>query len=199
MVARAAHTLRDATGVDLLWLADAVVRSSHAWCWHSRLEGATSRRKVPKNQKKAACSFVEDGFGHEAEVERALCIKMCKCQSKELSAEVGYPYWFFQLRAWAHAFYLENLFFDPLPTRIPPNIPKPPILFLFGAKKPFMFHPPSFVARLSQRKDGSKAVGLPCGHWVQVERGGVVNGLVLDWLRSTPGLKDMVNDNRPRL
>lgn len=47
--------------------------------------------------------------------------------------------------------------------------PTCPLLFVYGERKPFMFHSPQWVERLNATA-GSKAQGLPCGHWVMLEK-----------------------------
>ena len=43
--------------------------------------------------------------------------------------------------------------------------PKCPLLFVYGANKPFPFHHPAWVDHV--RRVGGEVVALPCGHWVQ--------------------------------
>ena len=63
--------------------------------------------------------------------------------------------------------------------------PSCPCLFIYGAKKPFMFHTKGWARAVAARgkADGLSAVrGVACGHWVQVERAGEVNALAGAWL-----------------
>lgn len=50
-----------------------------------------------------------------------------------------------------------------------PFEPVCPMLFLYGRKKPTMFHSGSFVEKLN-RTPGSRAVGFDAGHWLMLER-----------------------------
>ena len=44
------------------------------------------------------------------------------------------------------------------------KVPKLPILFMYGSKKPFMFHSQRFVKYLEDTP-GSAAIGFPSDHW----------------------------------
>lgn len=56
-----------------------------------------------------------------------------------------------------------------------------PMLFLYGEKKPFMFHSQQFLDELA-RTPGSAGQGFPCGHWIMVERGPEMLAAVRTWL-----------------
>ena len=56
-----------------------------------------------------------------------------------------------------------------------------PTLFIYGAKKPFMFHSAQFLEQLAAYP-GSEGHGLQTGHWVMVQKPEEFNRLVLDWL-----------------
>lgn len=43
--------------------------------------------------------------------------------------------------------------------------PTCPLLFVYGAKKPFMFHSQNWLDHVA--RVGGEVVALPCGHWVQ--------------------------------
>ena len=59
--------------------------------------------------------------------------------------------------------------------------PHCPMLYVYGRRKPLMFHSPRWLERINARPD-SKAVGLPCGHWVMVSQAAAFEALVLEWL-----------------
>ena len=56
-----------------------------------------------------------------------------------------------------------------------------PMLFVFGERKFFMFHSAAWLAWLNGRP-GSRALGLPCGHWVMVSQRERFNQLVQEWM-----------------
>ena len=59
--------------------------------------------------------------------------------------------------------------------------PSCPVLFVYGERKPVMFHTPRWVQKV-ERLPGGKVVALPTGHWVMVEQPGRLNREILDWL-----------------
>ena len=65
-----------------------------------------------------------------------------------------------------------------------PFKPAWPMLFVYGERKVFMFHSVEWLAWLNGRA-GSKAVGLPCGHWVMVSQRDALNQILIDWLAAT--------------
>ncbi len=67
-----------------------------------------------------------------------------------------------------------------------PVEPACPMLFVYGERKPFMFHSPSWLELLAQRAD-HRVVALPTGHWVMHHRAPAFNAAVLDWLQATEG------------
>ena len=62
--------------------------------------------------------------------------------------------------------------------------PQVPMLFLYGERKPFMFHSTTWCDKLVARP-GHRVIGLPTGHWVMVQRPKEFNEAVLSWLAET--------------
>lgn len=56
-----------------------------------------------------------------------------------------------------------------------------PHLYMYGKRKPFMFHSEKWVSRCESSPHG-KVVGLPCGHWVMIERHSEWIETVSKWL-----------------
>ncbi len=56
-----------------------------------------------------------------------------------------------------------------------------PVLYVFGERKPFMFHSPRWLHTLRASEDGA-AHALRCGHWVMLEQPEAFHALVLRWL-----------------
>lgn len=67
-----------------------------------------------------------------------------------------------------------------LPVRLPQ-----PMLYLYGRRKPFMFHSPEWLAAL-QAAPGSAAVGLRTGHWVMTDAPERFHATVRAWLDGQP-------------
>jgi pimeloyl-ACP methyl ester carboxylesterase len=56
-----------------------------------------------------------------------------------------------------------------------------PTLFVYGRRKPFMFHSQAWVDALNATP-GCKAVGLDSGHWVMRQQPDAFNAHVRAWL-----------------
>jgi cis-3-alkyl-4-acyloxetan-2-one decarboxylase len=63
--------------------------------------------------------------------------------------------------------------------------PKLPTLFVFGKRKPFMFHSARWLALLAT-SPGSAARGVDAGHWLMKQKPAEFNALVRDWLEGQP-------------
>ena len=60
-------------------------------------------------------------------------------------------------------------------------VPNWPMLFMYGSRKPFMFHSPAFAAALAARAD-CRVVEFDTGHWVMSEQPQRFNEALDDWL-----------------
>jgi pimeloyl-ACP methyl ester carboxylesterase len=58
-----------------------------------------------------------------------------------------------------------------------------PLLFVYGERKPFMFHSQAWLERVAAMP-GSAVQGLPCGHWVMISRPEAFHTCVRDWLNA---------------
>jgi pimeloyl-ACP methyl ester carboxylesterase len=67
-----------------------------------------------------------------------------------------------------------------------PVQPACPTLFVWGERKPFLFHAPAWADRLAATP-GCASVGLRAGHWVSVNQPEAFHRTVDDWLRATGG------------
>ena len=56
-----------------------------------------------------------------------------------------------------------------------------PLLFVYGERKPFMFHSSKWLAQLAATS-GNAVLGLPCGHWVMISRPEAFHARVREWL-----------------
>ena len=59
--------------------------------------------------------------------------------------------------------------------------PACPMLFVYGEKKPVMFHSKAWAERIAARP-GCAVLAFPTGHWVMVQRPSEFNEAVLRWL-----------------
>jgi pimeloyl-ACP methyl ester carboxylesterase len=63
---------------------------------------------------------------------------------------------------------------------LPVNLPMP-LLFVYGERKPFMFHSTRWLEKIAATP-GNAVQGLPCGHWVMISRPDAFHAIVRDWL-----------------
>lgn len=59
--------------------------------------------------------------------------------------------------------------------------PTCPLLFIYGRRKPFMFHTSEWAAAIAA-EPGNQVLGLQTGHWVMTENAAEFNRAVLAWL-----------------
>jgi pimeloyl-ACP methyl ester carboxylesterase len=96
----------------------------------------------------------------------------CPVDPKGIHSRMGYPY---ALRWLGVAGGLRGLrAFHP----------QTPMLFIYGERKPFMFHSRAWAERMAERPR-SRAIGLPTGHWVMIGRAREFNDALSSWLRET--------------
>ena len=62
-----------------------------------------------------------------------------------------------------------------------PVAPTVPLLYIYGERKPFMFHSGKWLQTLAA-KEGSEAQAFATGHWVMVEQTEVFNTRIAAWL-----------------
>ena len=62
--------------------------------------------------------------------------------------------------------------------------PQVPMLYIYGERKPFMFHSTAWTKAL-EAMPGSRVVGLPTGHWVMIGRRREFNEALVSWLGET--------------
>jgi pimeloyl-ACP methyl ester carboxylesterase len=96
----------------------------------------------------------------------------CPVPAPAIDAAIGYPYavqWFGERGGFAG---------------VRPFEPAVPMLYLYGQRKPFMFHSRAWVEALA-RRHGSRVLGLRTGHWVMVDKAEEFNAEVARWLAET--------------
>jgi pimeloyl-ACP methyl ester carboxylesterase len=93
----------------------------------------------------------------------------CPSEQARITHKMNYPYamqWFGTVGGFKQAAQIQ------LPM---------PLLFVYGERKPFMFHSDRWLARVAAQP-GSAVLGLPCGHWVMTSRPEAFHSCVRDWL-----------------
>jgi cis-3-alkyl-4-acyloxetan-2-one decarboxylase len=96
----------------------------------------------------------------------------CRSDPALIGWQMNYPYamrWFGSAGGLARA----------LP--VPANRP---MLFIYGERKPFMFHSPQWLAALAARADCAVRA-FPTGHWVMVQQPQAFNQCVRAWLQAS--------------
>lgn len=61
-----------------------------------------------------------------------------------------------------------------------------PMLYIYGERKPIMFHSRAWAERLAARS-GSRVMAFATGHWVMIQRPKEFNDALLEWLGETDG------------
>jgi pimeloyl-ACP methyl ester carboxylesterase len=56
-----------------------------------------------------------------------------------------------------------------------------PLLFVYGERKPLLFHAPQWARQLAH-KPGCRVLAMPTGHWPMVQQPGPFNAALLEWL-----------------
>lgn len=111
---------------------------------------------------------VHAGLGHR--MTRAMARRLrCPSDPGAIGWPMNYPYamqWFGLLGGFRRA----------APVR-----PACPVLYLYGKRKPFMFHSPQWLHTIGAQT-GSEAQGFRSGHWVMVDQAQAFNERVRRWL-----------------
>lgn len=97
----------------------------------------------------------------------------CRTPAHQIGWEMNYPYamrWFGEQGGMRGMARIDKLAGASLPT-----------LFVYGRRKPFMFHSSSWVRQLN-RTPGCAAHSLDTGHWVMKHRPAEFTALVRQWL-----------------
>lgn len=98
----------------------------------------------------------------------------CPADPAMIVSQMNYPYYI----TWFHAYGSYR--------NASPEQAKCRTLYIFGKKKPFMFHTQDWLNSL-QRQQGSKVVAMEAGHWMMRTHADAFNHEVLDWLASGRG------------
>jgi pimeloyl-ACP methyl ester carboxylesterase len=69
-----------------------------------------------------------------------------------------------------------------------------PMLFVFGARKPFMFHSDAWADKLAQ-KEGCKVVAFNTDHWPMLRQPERFNQLVMGWLEKPADNDEAAEEN----
>ena len=136
---------------------------------HARSLGLKAKLMVFAYQAWLALAWVLRGKLGDR-MSRAMAKAMrCQADPALINCNMNYPY-FIQ---WTGAY---GSYRNLLPIK-----PKCPMLFLYGTKKPFMFHSEEWLTWL-RKQPGSAVHAVKAGHWVMVNQPEQFNQLVVAWL-----------------
>ena len=93
----------------------------------------------------------------------------CPSDPRLIESRMDYPYYIQWMKA--HGSYRDMVRFEP----------QVPMLFIYGSRKPFLFHTPAWADALAARP-GNQAVGFETGHWVMSQQPERFNEVVEKWL-----------------
>lgn len=93
----------------------------------------------------------------------------CPVPSERIAAQQNYPY----VMAWSGGFSGAVNF-----------TPSCPVLYIYGERKPFMFHSPQWLESLRNSR-GSNVHGMATGHWVMTQQPEAFNDYVEQWLKGS--------------
>ncbi|MDO9164549.1 MAG: alpha/beta hydrolase [Rhodoferax sp.] len=96
----------------------------------------------------------------------------CRTEPARIGWQMNYPYamqWFGLLGGFRGAAQVD---------------PACPLLYLYGERKPFMFHSPQWLAQVA-RRPGCAVQAFRTGHWVMVDQPAAFNQCVDAWLART--------------
>ncbi len=142
---------------------------------HAHALGAKAKAMVFAYQVWLALAWVVGGAAAGAGdgMTRWMARKLrCPSETRFIGAQMNYPY-FIQWTG-GHGGYGHKRRFDP----------PVPMLYIFGTRKPFMFHSAAWADALAQRP-GSAVLAMKTGHWVMNNDAPGFERAVHGWLRST--------------
>ncbi|NGZ83964.1 alpha/beta fold hydrolase [Duganella aceris] len=75
-----------------------------------------------------------------------------------------------------------------------PFVPKVPMLYIYGIRKPFMFHSPQWTENLAG-KEGCKVVAMETDHWPMLRQPERFNQIILGWLEKPADNDEAAEEN----
>lgn len=125
-----------------------------------------------------ALAWLIGGSIGDAMTRRMARALRCPSPAEHIGVGMTYPY-FIQWTG-RHGGYRNARQFDP----------PVPMLFLFGKRKPFMFHSAAWAEALA-RRPGCRVLGLRTGHWVMTDAPQAFTEAVVGWLQSSDGVSSV--------
>lgn len=97
-----------------------------------------------------------------------------RSEPDRIHAGMGYPYW----NTWFGRGNPDN--------KIQPFKPTCPMLFIYGRRKPAMFHTASWLDWLRKQRPENRVLEFDTGHWVMRQQSQQFNEAVAEWLDGSP-------------
>jgi pimeloyl-ACP methyl ester carboxylesterase len=95
----------------------------------------------------------------------------CPSDPRYIDSRMDYPYYIRWFKA--HGSYRGMVRFEP----------SVPMLFMYGSRKPFLFHTPAWAEALAARP-GNQVRAFETGHWIMSQQPRELNEVVDSWLRA---------------
>lgn len=134
--------------------------------------GARGRSMVLAYQYWLALAWRIGGRTGDAMSRAMARLLRCPTDPRTIGAQMAYPY--------AVRWLGEAGGFDGL--RV--FKPEVPMLFIYGERKPVMFHSRAWIERLAARPD-CRVIAMPTGHWIMVTKREAFNEALRTWLAET--------------
>lgn len=136
---------------------------------HRKSLSMAARAMVVWYQTTLALAWKIGGKAGDAITRFMLRVLKAPSPPEYVSSAMNYPYYI--LWAGAHGSY----------RRLRPFAPQCPMLFIYGTRKPFLFHSPRWAAELAARP-GSEVQAFDSDHWVMLGKAHGFNRAVMAWL-----------------
>jgi pimeloyl-ACP methyl ester carboxylesterase len=135
--------------------------------------GAKQKAMIAAYQLPLAAAWKLRGRAGDAISRRVARVLRCPAEPAAIGWQMAYPY----ALQWSGGFKDAKRF-----------EPHCPVLYLFGTRKPLMFHSPEWLVRIGA-VPGNAVHGLRTGHWVMLQAPGEFNEKLLAWLsQEVPGI-----------
>ncbi|WP_119155085.1 alpha/beta fold hydrolase [Caldimonas tepidiphila] len=136
---------------------------------HRRSLTAAAKAAIVAYQVWLAAAWRIGGRRGDAMTRRMARWARAPADPRLVGSTMNYPYYL--LWTGGYGSYRHRVDFEP----------PCPMLYLYGRRKPFMFHSPRWAAALAARP-GCRVQGLDTGHWPMIERPDEFNRIVRDWI-----------------
>ena len=136
---------------------------------HARSLGAAAKAMLVGYQTWLALAWRVGGRAGDAMTRGVARAARAPADASAVHCGMNYPYDI--LWTGSHGSYRDAVAFEPTW----------PMLFIYGARKPFLFHSPAFAAALAARAD-CRVLEFDTGHWVMSEQPKRFNDAVRGWL-----------------